>query len=230
VVTVDQERLKAAWAKRADGQVGLSSAVYQVLADALLTGDIPAGSRIVENDFVDLFSVSRTPIREAVLRLKTEGYLTRTDDGRLVASEITAEDIVDVYDVREVLTALAARLAAERAHAPSVARMRAVHRRFADAVEARDPVAMFNTNIAFHEEIFRAAGNTFLLELGQQVHTRVRRFPGTTFAQEHRGGFVLEEHAQLIDAIEARDPELAESIAHAHVEHARQSRITQLWG
>lgn len=228
--TETAEWLKRAWETTDDDGSSMANRVFDVLMAGLLAGVLREGDRIVETDYNDLFGVSRTPIREAVLRLKTEDVLHRSADGSLVVRPISPDEIVEVYEVRESLDALAARLAAQRITEPALARLRWINDRMATAAENGDVAALADANIQFHDELFRAGGNTFLASQGASVHRQIRRFPGTPLSGAERARSVVAEHERIIAALQARDPEAAARAATDHISAARDERVKSLWG
>jgi len=169
--------------------------------------------------------VSRTPIREAILRLKTEGVLRRAEEGHLVVREIGPDEIVEMYEVREVLDELAARLAARRITEPGLAKLRSANAKLLAAVGGGEVRDRADANIAFHDALFSASGNGFLREQANLVHRRLRRFPGTPLTDDARAREVHVEHEAILEALERRDEDAAAAAARRHIATARDTRI-----
>ena len=224
------EWLKRTWESSEDDGASMANRVFEVLMAGLLSGALREGDRIIEADYNDLFGVSRTPIREAVLRLKTEGVLHRSADGSLVVRPISPDEIVEVYEVREALDALAAQLAAQRITEPALARLRWINDRMAAATESGDVASLADANIQFHDELFRASGNAFLASQGVSVHRQIRRFPGTPLTDAERARSVVAEHERIIEALKTRDPDAAAGAAIDHIAAARDERVRMIWG
>lgn len=211
------------WRARS-GESGTSDAIYKTLREAVLEKVLPPGERLSEEGLANELGVSRTPIREALLRLETEGLISRPSGRSVVVSSLTQDEILEIYTVRAHLDGLAAALAATHIIPPKLAELRWINSKMRDAASNSDFEKMARLNVDFHQSMAEGSGNAFLAYLMTQVHARVRRFPGTTFAQEGRGVEALDEHDAILDAIDAGDAELAEKLASEHMDHARQVR------
>lgn len=221
------DSLKRLW--QAQALTGASSdMVYAVLHEAILSGILPPGQRLGEELLAALFDVSRTPVREALLRLETTGLAQRVPRRGLIVARITPEEIVEVYVVRETLDGLAAYLAAQFATASDVANLRAINEEFVRAVQVGNAMAMADLNLQFHEAVARIARNSLLSQFLMQIHHQVRRIPGTTFQHPGRAARAAEEHVAIVDAIQAGDAERARQLASESMATARRIRIAML--
>jgi DNA-binding GntR family transcriptional regulator len=205
-----------------------AEAVYMTLREAILHGVLPSGAPLSEIPLADVFGRSRTPIREAILRLESEKLAERVPRRGLVVARITREEVLEVYVVRETLDGLAAQLAAVSISPPDLDRLVWLNDRLRAAVQAGDSKAMTQLNIEFHEAICNASRNTLLQEFMRRIHEWVHRFADTTMALPGRGMEAVSEHEALIEALRARDPEAAERIAHQHMHRARKMRIEMI--
>lgn len=219
--------LSELWERR-DPTQGASEAVYQTLHEAIVTGVLPAGSRLAEEDLAGHFTVSRTPVREAVLRLEAERLAERNSRGGLIVASVTPEEILEIYLVRQTLDGLAAKLAAETARPADISRLRWLNEQIRDSIGSASIPELARINLSFHDALYRAAQNVFLLEMITTAHDRVRRFPGTTLSSPDRPVEVVAEHEAIIAAIESRIGDDAERLARVHMAHAMNIRIDLL--
>ncbi len=193
----------------------------QSLRDAILSGHLPAGTRLRQEDLAARLGISRTPIREALGRLQQEGLLDILGTGvRVVALEL--DEAVHLYDVREVLDGLAARLAARHADAGALARLGKSLDRMSQCVRRRDANQWFPAHVAFHDGIFRASGNRRLQALGSLVRLSIRHFHPLLLTTRHRLADALAEHRAIYEAIATHDGENAERLARAHIANAKE--------
>ena len=218
--------LDGLWERR-DQDAAVSDAVYRTIREAILLGTLPTGARLGEEDLARRFNVSRTPVREAVLRLEAERLAERNSRRGLVVAGITSDEILEVYAVRQALDGLAARLAAESGRPSDIAQLRWLNDELRTVVGSGSLPEQQRINLAFHEAMYKAGHNAFLLELIRTAHDRVRRFPGTTLSQAGRPEAVVAEHDEIIGAIERRDGGQAEEIARRHMGQAMEIRIQQ---
>lgn len=221
--------LLALW-RRHQKEAGAADAIYETLREGILRGLLPPGERLGELQLAKLFKRSRTPIREAILRLESERLAERSARRGLVVGRISREEILEVYAVREVLDGLAARLAAQAILPADLEHLRWLNRRLRDAAKRRDFAAMVDLNIEFHEGLCRASRNSLLAQFVGKIHDWVRRFPETTFARPGRALEAVSEHEQLLDALRKRDSDAAERIARQHMAGAMKARVSMLRG
>jgi DNA-binding GntR family transcriptional regulator len=193
----------------------------QRLREAILSGRLAAGARLRQTDLADRLGISRTPIREALVRLREEGLIELRPRGGVRVAPLDPAEAVELYVLREVLDGLAARLAAARRERAALARLERALGRMGACVERGDPTHWFRSHVAFHEEIIRAAANRHLGRLAAVVHLSIRQFHPMLLKIPRRLAEADREHRQIFEAIAARDAEGAERAARAHIAAAR---------
>jgi len=199
--------------------------VYRELRNTIVEGNLAPGVRIVEETTARRLGVSRTPVREAIFRLESEGLVRRDQRGGAIVAELTAEEIEDVYAVRTALEGLAARMAAATMSHTEFIRLEHTQARLEAAAEAGGPEELASLNFSFHEVILRATHNSTLVSFMAQIHASLRRATQTTLAYPGRAAEALKEHRDLIDAIRRKDEAGAERIARQHIENAFSIRL-----
>jgi DNA-binding GntR family transcriptional regulator len=221
------ERLRALWDQQSvDGAT--SDVVYRALHEAIVTSILPAGQWLGEVQLARLFEVSRTPVREAILRLEAEHLAVRIPRRGLVVSKITPQETIDVYVVREAIDGLAAALAAEMATPAEISNLEWINQQFARAAEIGDLDALAETNLRFHEAIAAASRNALLITFVKHIHRLVRRFRTTTFGYPGRAAEAVAAHRALVQAIAEGDAERARAIAMKDMAVARRIRVAML--
>jgi DNA-binding GntR family transcriptional regulator len=208
--------------------VSAADAVYTTLREAILRGVIQAGDRLGEIQFAKVFRTSRTPAREALLRLESEGLATRVGSRGLTVGHLAPKQILDVYPVRELLYGLAARLAAQSLLPAELAQLVWMNEAMRAAVERGDYSELFRLNLEFHEAICVASRNNLLLQFTRHIHDWSRRFRETTVSFPGRGTETLKEHEALLKALDNHDPAEADRLAREHVRLALQARVRML--
>ena len=176
----------------------------QALREAILGGQLGAGARLRQIDLAGQLGISRTPIREALGRLQQEGLVDLLPGGGVRVAVLNLGEAVELYDLREVLDGLAARLAATRATPQSRARLGKSLARMARCL-ARG----------------RASGNARLQGLSAVVRLSIQRFHPLLLRTEHRLEDAYREHRGIYEAIAAGDGEAAERLARAHIANAK---------
>jgi len=199
--------------------------VHRVLTVAIENGDLTSGTRLAEESLAGVFAVSRTPIREALVRLEVEALAERDRHGSLFVSGITVDQIIEVYVVREALDGAAARLAAGHADLLDLQQLHHINDNLVDAARDGRYDEMAEMNIEFHAVLARASKNLILQSFITQIHSFVRRFQTTTFSYPERAITAVTEHEAILAALENRDGGSAESLARDHMRRALDVRI-----
>ena len=208
--------------------VPLRQSVYDALIDLIVGGELPPGQHMVETDLARQLGVSRQPIREALHRMEAEGWVDlRPSQGAFVHVP-TDQEVDELLDVRALLEAETARLAAAGAAAGAnpnrvaqLARLREICREGQAAADADDIGAAVAANNAFHAEVAAIGGNAVLAELADIVGRRVQWYYRMVAPARGHGSWA--EHAEMIEAIEAGDAEQAQALARKHTELTRQA-------
>jgi DNA-binding GntR family transcriptional regulator len=200
--------------------------VYSRLRERILRGELPAESRLNATQLAATLGASRTPIREALLQLVADGLAIETPRGVVVKPQ-TEEEVIEVYEVRIHLEALAARLAAGHRTSLHLAELHALHDKFVRVARQKAPDVDSAAGISsqFHLAICQAGRNRLLIELVSKIYGIVGRFRNTDFDRPGRLDVAIAEHQALVEAIERRDPDRAESIARTHMEGALSVRL-----
>jgi len=207
----------------APGPVERTESPYDMLKNAILHGELEPGQPLIEANLAAWCQVSRTPIREALMRLEQDGLVDRTDRG-LVVRDRSPEEIIDLYETRMILEATVGRVAAERRTDHDIRTLRRLLVRGEDT-EVIDPREMVAANKQFHRAVWRASHNESLLDLLERLNLHLARYPETTLAYPGRWKQAWHEHSELMEAIEARDGDRAYEVALRHFKEARDIRL-----
>lgn len=216
------ERLRARFGRH---HGSIADRVKSALVEAIEDGSVAAGARLGEEPLAGVFGVSRTPVREALLRLENENLAERDRRGALRVAGISAQQIIELYVVREALDGAAARLAASNVQPLELKQLAGLN----DAMRAAGTEGRFDEmadlNVKFHDLLARSSRNEMLEQFMAQIHGFVRRFRTTTFSYPDRALTAVAEHDELLAAIGAGDEEAAERVARAHMRRALDVRI-----
>ncbi|MCZ2813938.1 GntR family transcriptional regulator [Modestobacter sp. VKM Ac-2979] len=206
--------------------LGRKPSPYEKLTQAIMSGELAPGQALIETALAEWCEVSRTPVREALTRLEQDGMVVRGERG-LMVRERSPEEILDLYETRIVLEAMAARVAATRRSYMDLITMRRIGERL-EAMDTSDEHAMAAGNREFHKAIRQASHNDSLSDLLQRLDMHVARYPSTTLSQPGRWSEGNGEHREIITAIEAQDAKRAHDLTAAHFAKARELRLA-LW-
>lgn len=206
-----------------------SHALYEYLREEILSGALPPGFRLTEQDVAQAAEVSRTPVREALQRLESDGLVADANGRGLEVRGVSPEDLADLCAVREVLEGMAGELAARSASPVEVATIRAILENEVKALDSgQDAGAHVELNHAFHSAVWRASHNRYLAAVLLGLRDRISRIQETTLADEGRREEALTEHRALVDAIAEHNAEEAGNLARLHFRTAMAARLSML--
>jgi len=204
----------------------LADRVCEEIVTAIVKGEMPPGYKISEPELARTYGISRGPLREAMRRLEGLRLIERKPHIGARVVKLTANELVEIYRVREALEGMACRLAAEFMTEAEIQGLRDLldeHERTVEELEGR---AYFQKegDLDFHFRIVQGSKNAKLLEiLGSDLYHLVRMYRYQFSVSSSRPKRALKEHRQIVDAIDARDPELAELLMRRHISAARRN-------
>lgn len=204
-------------------QVSRSEAAYQQLKDAIKKGEMAPGTRVREVEIAERFGISRTPAREAIRRLESEGLISFVPHNGAVVAKLDHQQTMELYDMREVLEGTAASFAARHASTAELEELEDLIASETEVVE--DPDQLANLNRLIHSAIYRAAHNRFLEKSLLGLRDSMALLGGTTLGIEGRCAAAHQEHLAILDAIRERDEARAEQAARAHIRNAQRMRL-----
>jgi DNA-binding GntR family transcriptional regulator len=210
----------------------LGNAVADILRNAILDGSLKPGEPIYEKTLSEQLSMSRSPIREALTTLENEGLVVGRLNKAVTVRKPSADEIRQIYTIRAALEGIAARWAAEKATVQLIADLRSKAEALnlhTIAIEDGGNLDAVAPGIAFHMAIAEVAAscelNLVLQNLCNKIQLVMRA--GLATMTRRRAYEIHEEHLAIIDAIEGRDAQRAESLASAHVRGALERIVYQ---
>jgi len=209
-------------------ETSLGEHVHAWLRDAIRDGRYQPGERIREAEVAQHLDVSRTPVREAFRRLQADGLLVLTPWRGAEVAELDRNQVVELYAMRRVLEGTAAGLAAENATDAEVVRLFDLLGR--DQAAGGNPGRRSGINREFHQALYGAAHNRYLLKALNALADSLALLKSTTYEVPGRAETALAEHRSIAEAIRDRNPETAERVTRAHIESAERARIRLLFG
>jgi GntR family transcriptional regulator, rspAB operon transcriptional repressor len=195
-----------------------SAKIYSDLRAELVSLQRRPGEVISEAEIALSYGVSRTPVREAILKLSDEGLLEIFPQSGIFVSRIPLSALPEAILVRKALEATTAQMAAQRATASQILSLHSILERQREANAAGDSDAFHQADEVFHATIAEVAGYPGIWTLIQQVKVHVDRYRRLTLPQVGRIGRTIGEHEAILDAIEAHDPGAARSAMEFHLE------------
>jgi DNA-binding GntR family transcriptional regulator len=201
--------------------VRLVDEASRAIREVILTGELPPGSQLRQADLAQKMRISRTPLREALMKLEQEGLIAVLPRRGFRVVELKLEEAIELYELREMLDGLAARLAAERAANDVLEVLAALINKMEKCVRQHDTHGWLIHHGAFHEEIFKASRNSRLMGLMANIRLSIQRFHPLLLSTQDRLKKAFREHDEIFGAIRSRDPNTAERLARRHIASAR---------
>jgi DNA-binding GntR family transcriptional regulator len=205
-----------------------SQRAYDMILWGIQTGVLPSGTRLAEIPVSKAIGLGRTPVREAMMRLEADGFVTTEPRVGLVVAGNTLQSLAEVYEVREVLEAFAARLAARYARPGDLFALRQILAESEGPTERNDVGALRLLNTQFHQAIHVATHNDQLRRILARVHNLIRLSPVSAYAVPGRSDEALKEHWAIYEAIAAREEDLAARLASEHKRRDKEARLSQM--
>jgi len=191
--------------------------VVDALRDAIIAGRLKPGERIRERELVSLLGVSRSPLREAIRILETEGLITSLAHRGARVSELSAIDLHDMLDVRIMLESFAARLFIERLDEAVLRAMEEQVERSRAPGYRVDLQENFDLGLEFHDLLVGACGNRKVVQMHENLKRHQTRYQHFAFARLGRDLRALDEHAEMVTMLRARDLGAVERLMRAHL-------------
>lgn len=197
----------------------LHEELTEAIREQIVNGELPPGVRVPEKELCELYAVSRTPLREALKVLATDGLLTLEPNRGAWVSRITIEDIDEVFPVMGALEALSGELACRYITDSEIANIRKLHRAMVRHYEKRDLAQYFDVNQQIHEAILVAARNETLSTQYRSLAARVRRARYVANMTQDRWAQATDEHEQIMECLEHRDGARLSRVLKRHLEN-----------
>lgn len=196
----------------------LHDAIVARVRDMVIEGELAPGTRLHEGNLGRMLGVSRTPLREALKFLVSEGLLELSPGRGAVVRQFTAKDVHDSLIVLGSLEGLAGRLACANATDAEIREVQQLHDRMMDMYEKRDRLPYFKLNQAIHSAILRLTKNEALVSVHGVLQARLKRIRYIGNEGPEKWAGAVADHEEIIMALAARDPERLSTILTAHME------------
>lgn len=206
----------------------LRDVVFNTLRQAILTGELKPGERLMEIHLANKLGVSRTPIREAIHKLELEGLVTMIPRRGAEVSQITEKSMQDVLEVRRALDALCAELACDRISDEELSRLKNACDSFEAAVRTKDTKKIAQADVALHDIIVCATGNQRLIQLVNNLSEQMYRYRFEYIKDASQHETLITEHRIIYKSIVAKDKLTAAAAAKTHIDNQEKAIIRQI--
>ena len=206
----------------------LRDVVFNTLRQAILTGELKPGERLMEIHLANRLGVSRTPIREAIRKLELEGLVTMIPRRGAEVAKITEKSMKDVLEVRRTLDALSAELACERISPEEEEALKKACQDFEDAVKTKDTKVIAKADVALHDIIAAATGNQRLIQLINNLAEQMYRYRFEYIKDASQHERIIQEHRIIYESIIKKDKEASSEMAKTHIDNQEKAVIARI--
>ncbi len=201
---------------------------YETLKHAIITGQIPAGSRIVETEYADKLHISRTPLREALRKLERDGLVEYILRRGVVVRAFTIADVEEIYTIRNALEMITLPAIIENATPEDIQSMREKLHQMDVFISKNDIDGLSPLARSFHDQLTSISGLNRILRVIQSQDEYIRRFSAMSIARETRRKSAHEEHYKLIEYVEQKDLENFTQLMKKHIERSKETCLMAL--
>ena len=201
----------------------LRDVVFNTLRDAILTGKLVPGERLMENQLAEKLGVSRTPVREALRMLELENLVELVPRKGAQVLDMSEKDIVNILEVRSALEGLATSVACKKMSKEDLQQLKNMEVDFEKAVAENDVEHFVDIDEDFHDLIFAATENDKLINIFRNLRIQLYRYRMAQAKNDTSMSTIVAHHRSIIRAIENHDAEEGASIAQGHIKYQTES-------
>ncbi len=201
---------------------------YETLKHAIVTGEIPAGARIVETEYADRMHISRTPLREALRKLERDGLVEYVLRRGVVVRAFTIADVEEIYTIRNALEILTLPAIIQNATQEDIKSLRDRLHEMDVFNQKNDIPALSPRARAFHAQLTGISKLNRILRVIEGQDEYITRFSAVSIAKENRRNAAHQEHYQLVEYVEQKDLENFEKLMRKHIERSKETCLLAL--
>jgi len=201
---------------------------YDYLVEAITSFKIPTNAPISENKLASQLGISRTPIRQALQRLESEGLITKSDSSRFSVALVTPKQVEEACDLLQIIDTYLFTKAAQNLDKKSAEQLITIAKEMIKAAESNDRDKWSKSDSKFHDLIIQAADNQTVADLAIVTRRKIQRFWTKSAVYENRLNSCSKEHAVLAQVIVSKDLKAIEPAVAEHISHMRSSILRTL--
>lgn len=210
----------------------LRNKIYDMLKEAIFSGELEPGERIIETRLADETGISRTPIREAIRHLESEGYIEPADNGGVKVSEITEDDIKEWHEIKLVFDELVIKKVVDNITEEVIELLKEDLDKVEEAIKENNinDEEIINLNTDFHDKMYEISGNKLIKTIKDDYQKYNYMMRKCLSKIEGRHQKALLEHKQILEAIINEDKEKAIELSRKHGKSSKRALLNKLDG
>lgn len=206
----------------------LRDEVYLSIKEAILTGEFAPGERISIGRLLQEIGFSPTPIREALLKLEQEGFVSRLPRGGFVVSRFTQKDIDQIFDIRSLLESYAVGLAIQYVKKEDILWLERNIKESEQFIQKKEWNKVSKLNTEFHDYLNRLSENERLLSIINELRDQIFQFRSAILRVPLKAKISIDHHKKMIDAIKKRDIQLLKKLAQEHIQIGKEVILAEI--
>ncbi|WP_196594743.1 GntR family transcriptional regulator [Pectinatus sottacetonis] len=211
-----------------DSYQPLREVVFETLRNAIRTGLLKPGQRLMEIHLAEKLGVSRTPVREAIRKLELEGYVIMMPRRGTYVANLSIRDVNEVFEIRTALDSLASGLAAERISEDELEELQRLLVQIGEYIEENNMNKIVEIDTKFHDLLYKASRNNRLVGIISNLREQLTRFRTKSMSYPGRLRETLEEHRRIVDTIAQGNVSDAQKAAEKHMEKSEQTLLKSM--
>ncbi len=200
----------------------LNHRIYEILKDQIINEELEPGERLLDDKLASSFGLSRTPVREALTRLTSEGLLETAPRSGVYVKKLARKDVEDIYEIRKVLEGLAAGEAASVINSKKLEQLNSLLQKAKRSLNSDDYRPCIDFDVALHDSILQNCQNDRLYSIIANLNTLIHVFRVRVARNKEKAKQALSEHRAILNAIKARNSEKAEKMMMEHIEKSQK--------
>lgn len=197
----------------------LSQKAYNILKTEIIKGSLKQGIKLSESKIAKQLGVSTTPVREALHKLATEGFVTLNPNRYIIIKKVSTKDLLEILQVRGALEGVAGSLAANKISAKEIVELEKINKRMSYFTRKDDMSIISETDVKFHDTILNISGNKLLTKLHDNLKSWIHEFRNKSLSMPGRLENSIKEHEEIFRAIKKGDSKQAEILSKEHIEN-----------
>jgi DNA-binding GntR family transcriptional regulator len=205
--------------------ISIRERVYLYIKDLILDGEFKTGDRLVERELAERLNISRTPIREALFRLESQGFVKTVPRKGVIVADISDKEIIEVFTILSSLEVLAVKLAVQKLDDETKSKFISCMKKVEESLQNKNEVDFSDLHSELNYLLYSSAKNTKLYEILSGLSDYIRAFAKKGYKKPGRAEQSMEEHFKIMEAVINQESEMAEYLTKIHIENSKKAYV-----
>ncbi|WML52683.1 GntR family transcriptional regulator [Neobacillus sp. PS3-12] len=205
--------------------ISIRERVYLYIKDLILDGEFKTGDRLVERELAERLNISRTPIREALFRLESQGFVKTVPRKGVIVADISEKEIIEVFTILSSLEVLAVKLAVQKLDDETKRKFTSCIKKVEKCLQNKNEVDFSDLHSELNYLLYSSAKNTKLYEILSGLSDYIRAFAKKGYQKAGRAEQSMEEHLKIMEAIVNKESDMSEYLTKIHIENSKKAYV-----